>query len=389
MNSLMKNISYQIYKRILISYVHIILSIFCLSLLSCRQCMSNNSQKSNIDQEFFNSDNLQLASSARLIAESSIPIPELSGVYQGIAYSDSGNQLMIWSRDGNIRIYDFVNDKLALNSEASCTVNHDILWQPDGISTESSEKKCVWFLSLSFYDTLIKAAYNPPPAFNQLGSFLNNCRRIHPYASAIVEQYCKELEHNDFSGVDALAYDNQCRLTPLISHFDIPWPQNMPDIGVSSELLGESLDMNTLAYFYEPSAGRSEEQWQKIVFYRHLKPWREYSLSDLSANDCKYQISSCSLSAHGNLACLVLCRFPSYGRHIGSLDWFRSIFQSPRKDVLIVVLDTQNNRIIQKEEISGFFGVEEQLVWRAAFCESKREFIMLNVSTGIIKRYRY
>jgi len=388
-NSRMKNISSWVYRRILTSYVCIILSISCLSLLSCRQCISNNSQKSTIDHESSHPDNLQLNSKARLIAESSIPLPEFPGVYQGIAYSDSGNQLMIWSSDGNILIYNFVNDKLALNSETTYTVNQDILWQPDGMSTESSEKKCVWYPSLSFYNSLIKTAYNPPPAFNQLGSFLNNCRRIHPYASAIVGQYCKGLEHNDFSGVLALAYDNQRRLTPIISFYNEPRHKSLPNTGVSSSLLGESLDMNTLAYFYESSADYSAEHWQKIIFYRHLKPWREYSLSDFGANDGRYQMAPCCVSAHGNLACLVLYKFPSYGRHIGSSDWFKSIFRSHRKDVIIIVLDTQTNRIIQKEEISGFLGVEKQLVWRAAFCERKREFVMLNVSTGVMKRYRY
>ena len=100
-------------------------------------------------------------------------------------------------------------------------------------------------------------------------------------------------------------------------------------------------------------------------------------------------MAPCSVSSHGNLACLVLRRFPSYGRHIGSHDWFKSGFQSHRKEVVIIVLDMQNNSIILKEEISGSSGVEAQLVWRVAFCESKREFAMLNAKTGIIKIYRY
>lgn len=363
-----------------------VLALFSMYVMG--ECIYVCQNENNIDTKR-GDVGLPLDSTAGLIAEKSIPLPELSGTYDGIAYSDSGEQLMIWGRDGNVRIYDFVNEKLVLKSEASCAVNQEIFWQPDGMSTESSENKCVWFPSLSFYRPLIMTAYNPPPSFSELGSFLNKCRRINPYASEIVEQYCKGLEYNDFSGVSAMAYDDQRRLTPLISHYNEPWPQNMPETGVSSSLLGESLDMKTLACFYEPLAGHSEERWQKIVFYRHLKPWREYSLSDFGAIACKYQMAPCSVSSHGNLACLVLYRFPSYGRHIGSYGWFKSGFQSHRKDVVIIVLDMQNNSIILKEEISGSSGVEDQLVWRVAFCESKREFAMLNAKTGIIKIYRY
>ena len=343
----------------------------------------------NEDDTASRAESLPQAPKTRLMAETSIPVPDYPEFYQGIAYSDSGEQLMIWGRLGHIRVYDVVHEKLVLHSESTYSLSQERFWQPAGMSAASSGKKCVWFASLSFYDSLITSSYTPPPAFSELGSFLNKCRRIKPYASEIVEQYCEGLEHNDFSGVSALAYDDQRRLTPVISHDNKPWPQNMPTSGVSSQLLGESSDMNTMTYFYEPSAGYSAERGQKIVFYRHLKPWREYSLRDLGANDCRYQMSPCSVSSHGNLACLVLYRFPSYGRHIGSADWVKSIFQSSHKDVLIVVLDTQNNRIILKEEISGFLGVEEQLVWRVAFCESKREFAMLNANTGIIKIYRY
>ena len=363
-----------------------VLVLFPMCLLGT--CMQMGHSGNEVDTKS-KDKRLPLDSTARLIVESSIPVPVYPEFYQGIAYSDSGEQLMIWGRQGYIRIYDCVNEKFILHAETTYSLNQEIFWQPDGMSTESSEKKCVWFPSLSFYDSLIKSAYTPPTSFSELGSFLNKCRRIKPYASEIVEQYCKGLEYNDFSGVSALAYDDQRRLTPLISHYNEPWPQNMPETGVSSSLLGESLDMKTLACFYEPLAGHSEEQWQKIIFYRHLKPWREYSLSDFGAIDCKYQMAPCSVSAHGNLACLVLSRFPGYGRHIGSFDWLKSCFQSSRKYVVIVVVDMQNNTILLKEEISGLWGVEDQLVWRVAFCESKREFAMLNANTGAIKIYRY
>lgn len=328
-----------------------------------------------------------LVMKVELFARDDSSIPATSRGYRGIAYSDSGNQLMLWDEDANIRIYDIINGKLTLKMKGSYAVDKNSFWQPNGICFNESEKKCMWFPSLSFYDSLIQSTYDPPHTFKQLKSFLNKCRHMNQYASTIVKRYCKRLEYNDYSGVGALAYDDHQRLTPIINDYNNPLRKGIQGIISSLKLLGESLDMNVLAYYCE--RGDSSERSPKIVFLRRLKEWRMVSLRDLYPIDNENQIASFSLSPQGNLACFVLYRFPSYGRHIGSKDWFKSFFQRQRKHVVIVVLDIQKGNVLLKEKISGFIGVEKQLLWRAAFCESKREFVLLNGLTGSIKMYRY
>lgn len=368
-------------------YVCINLFIICLFLLSCTQHIVHDSHYSIFNQKCDNLSKMPYGSKTKLITEGTISAPE-SVCYDGIMYSDSDNRLILWEREKNVYVYDIVNDKLILKTQDTYTENNDIYWHPKGINSSISAK-LIWFASLSL-DSLITSQYNPPKNFKQLNSFLNKCRHIDKYSSSIVTQCCKKLpDYAYYASIEALAYDSKHRLIPIISLYNEPHQTSVSDIRIDSTFLGESLDMNTLAYLYEHFPENSEKYWQKIIFYHHLNHWREYNFRDLCKLDYKYRIASFNLSPQGNNACIVFYKFPDYGRHIGSYEWFKSFFQSQRRYVVIVVLDMQNNNILLKEEISGYFGFLNQLVWRAAFAHNKKEFILLNANTGAYKIYRY
>ena len=325
---------------------------------------------------------------AELILEAETAELSSKNVYQGLAYSDSGNQLMSWDREGNVRIYDISKEKPILKKQGAHTSPHNIFWHPEGISFKDEERKCVWYPSLGFYNTLIQTKYEPTPDFGQLRTFLEKSRRINPETSAIVKEYCRTLEFDDFSGVSTLAYDDQQRLIPVISHYNDPVSANKQNAAGAYKFLATSQDMNTLAYHIEGSTAESAETG-KIIFFRNQKPWRTCSLKELWTRDSSYLLAPCCLSPDGNLACIVLYKFPSFGRHIGSADWFKSIFQSYRKHISVIIYDIESNRILHREDWAGFSGETKQLIWRAAFCQGKREFVLLNGVTGTLKMYRY
>ena len=322
---------------------------------------------------------------AKLILTAETTSLSENNVYDGIAYSDSGNQLMSWDREGNIRIYEIDQEKLVLKKKESHAVGHDIFWYPDGISFHADEKKCVWYPSLEFYHSLIHTSYVPPSDFSRLRAFLEKCRHINSYTSAMVKEYCQTLECNDFSGVSALAYDARKRLIPIISSYNAPTLKIKEKAGGPYRLIAESLDMNTLAY----SAEDSFDEARTIIFFRHLKHWKTCSIKPRWAKDGHYRLAPCCLSPEGNLACIVLYKFPSYGRHIGASDWFKSAFQSSRRYISVIIYDVQNSRILFQDDWTGFSGETERLIWRAAFCQDKREFALLNGITGTLKIYRY
>ena len=325
---------------------------------------------------------------AKLILKTETAELSSKNVYQGITYSDSDTQLMSWDREGNVRIYDLSKETPILKKQGANAVNHNIFWHPEGISFKDEEKKCVWYPSLGFYNTLIQTQYEPTPDFGQLRSFLEKCRHINAETSAVVKEYCRTLEFNDFSGVSTLAYDDQQRLMPVIHHYNDPVSANKQNTGGSYTLLAASQDMNTLAYHVEGSASASGETG-KIIFYRHLKPWKTCSVKELWTRDSSYLLAPCCLSPDGNKACIVLYKFPIFGRHIGSAEWFKSIFQSYRKHISLIIYDIQNSRILHREDWAGFSGETKQLIWRAAFCKDRQEFVLLNGITGTLKLYRY
>lgn len=368
-------------------YVCINMFIICLLLLSCTQHIIHDSHNSISNQKSADLNNMPYGPKTKLIAEGTISAPE-SACYDGIIYSDSDNQLILWERKKNVYIYDIINDKLILKTQDTYIENNDIYWHPKGVNSSISGKSS-WFSHLSL-DSLIRSEYNAPKDFKQLNIFLNKCRHIDTYSSSIVTQCCKKIpDYDHYASIDALAYDSKHRLIPIIPFYNDPHRKNELGIGISSTFLGESLYMDTLAYLCEYFPKNSEKYWQKIIFYRHLKHWREYYLRDLCMHDYKYQIASFNLSPQGNNACIVLYKFPSYGRHIGSYEWFKSFFQSQCRYVIIVVLDMQNNNILLREEISGYFGFLNKLLWRVAFAHNKKEFILLNANTGVYRIYRY